>query len=107
MTTAARENHRAWKLAHVVFDQHDGIDLEGLRWNVLTVYREKMQENAAEFRKIAAHLRAGNSFPLFAEGEGGARAADRLAEQFERQDADAARLVEKLADWLDAEEEDS
>lgn len=108
MTTAeqARENHRAWKLAHVVFDEHDGIGLETLRWNVLTIYRERMQGNAKELRQIAAALRAGEPVPMFAEGESGARAADRLAEQFERQDASAERFIEKLGDWLDAEYDD-
>lgn len=43
------------------------------------------------FVKLAADLRAGGEHPMFARGEAGARAADRLAEQFRHQE-DARKL---------------
>ena len=64
--------------------------------NALGVAAERFTESAAEFHKLAAHLRAGGEFPMFAPGEAGARAADRLAEQFESQTKNASSLRDRI-----------
>ncbi len=53
-------------------------------------------ENKKVMLNIASILRDGGEAPMFASGETGARAADRLAEQFDRQHDDADKLLEKL-----------
>lgn len=64
-----------------------GSDVEG----ALSVAAARYDEDAEVFRQVSKTLRAGGPPPaMFAPGEAGARAADRLAEQFTHQ-AKAAR----------------
>lgn len=65
--------------------------------SALTLAAEKYDENAAVFVKLAADLRAGGEHPMFARGEAGARAADRLADQFRHQAKDARKMRETIA----------
>jgi hypothetical protein len=61
---------------------------EDERWtvlNALTTAREVYKGHAALMRDQAARLRRGEVIGLWAEGEAGAVAADRMAEQFESQ----------------------
>jgi hypothetical protein len=64
--------------------------------SALHLAARQYRESAAEFAKVAAHVRAGNAFSMFAEGEPGALAADRLAEQFTSQAEDATALAERF-----------
>ena len=63
----------------------------------LRIAADKFERDAALGRETAAVLRAGEKIPMFAEGEAGARAAEALAEQFERQ----VRETRSLADRID------
>lgn len=66
--------------------------------NGLSIAAEKFGEHADMFRQIAASIRAGEEVSMFAEGEAGAVAADRLAEQFDRQHKDTRLLAELFMD---------
>ncbi len=65
-------------------------------WNALRLASQQYEESAAEFRKLAALLRRGESYPMFADGEPGALAADRLAAQFDRQLKDSQELIDRF-----------
>ena len=62
----------------------------------LSVAAERYDADAAEFGKLAKHLREGKTFPMFAEGAPGARAADCVQEQFERQARDARAVANRI-----------
>lgn len=62
--------------------------------NCFRVAAERFAEHGQEFAKVARYIRAGNHYPMFAEGEVGAVAADRLAEQFGQQAQQARQLAE-------------
>lgn len=62
--------------------------------NVCHVAAERFKEDAAEFRKVATHLKNGGSLPMWARGEAGVHAAERLVAQFEKQEAEARELME-------------
>lgn len=54
------------------------------------------QYEKSEFVKLAEYIRAGNDYPMFAKGEPGAIAADRLSRQFSLQAEDARKLSERI-----------
>ncbi len=64
--------------------------------NMMTTAKEEYQKHADTFRQQAAAIRGGAPGGFFADGEPGARAADRLAEQFDRQVVDAQKLIDAL-----------
>lgn len=66
--------------------------------NGLYVAASEFDKHVAECRAMAQRLRDGETFPLWAAGELGAIAAERTAEQFEKQAADSRRLVEELTE---------
>jgi hypothetical protein len=72
--------------------------------NALRVTREEYGKYAATFREQAHACRSGSPTGMFAEGEDGARAADRLAEQFDRQVAEV-EAIETLIEESHEEED--
>jgi hypothetical protein len=64
--------------------------------NALHVAAERFDESVKEFEKLAAFLREGGKYPMFAPGEDGARAADALAEQFRAQAEDSRDVFDKI-----------
>ena len=66
--------------------------------NALRVAAEQFDKDAAEFKKTAAYIRAGNDFPMFAKGEDGAVAAERLEAQFVRQAKEAREMLAMAED---------
>ena len=62
--------------------------------NGLSIVAKEFDHHVEEFREIAKALRSGEQVALFAPGENGAKAADRLAEQFTQQRDDSRRLAE-------------
>ena len=64
--------------------------------NALRVAADRFRQDAKDLRNIAAELRAGKPIGMFANGESGARGADRLAEQFERQEKDSLELYQRF-----------
>jgi len=70
-------------------------DADTLR-NALRVARECFVDDAKVMRQQAAALRAGAPGGLFADGEPGALACDRLAAQFDRQIANTDELIDAL-----------
>lgn len=66
--------------------------------NALTVSAQRFDEDAEQFREVAKALRAGEKVAMFADGEPGARAADRLTTQFVQQAADTRALLEMVQD---------
>lgn len=79
---------------------------EGLITNALRVAAEQFDADAEEFAKVAAYIRAGNNYPMFAPGEAGAVAADRLEAQFKRQRDESLNLLARI-NGDDEDEEDS
>lgn len=59
---------------------------------------EAAADNHAHMVGLASHLRNGNSVPMFADGEDGARAADLLADNFYRGRQRLIELKERLID---------
>lgn len=66
--------------------------------NGMRVAAEQFDKHAAEFEHIAKVLRAGGKVPMFADGEGGARAADTLRIQFRNQAEEARRIMQMFGD---------
>ena len=64
--------------------------------NGLSVAAERFDEHVKQFTAIAAELRAGKANGFFAPGEAGARAAERLAKQFESQAIESRAIIEGL-----------
>ena len=64
--------------------------------NAMTVAAERFDENVKLFTGIAADLRAGKSNGFFVPGELGARAAERIAKQFESQAIETRAFIERL-----------
>lgn len=62
----------------------------------LIAYRERMQSHQKNMAEVAAALREGETVPLFAEGENGARAADHMVQDFVRTEQRIVDLLEKL-----------
>lgn len=58
----------------------------------------KADEDMAMFRNIASSLRSGNKVAMFADGEAGAIAADRLADDAEERLAALIELVDQMQD---------
>jgi alkylation response protein AidB-like acyl-CoA dehydrogenase len=85
-----------------VFKDYDRIagltssGIEVLIFNILPVYIERMYEDEEQMRQIAEAIRQGQKVPLFALGEAGASAADRLAQQFASQRERAEQLRSRL-----------
>ena len=77
-----------------MFERHEMFTIEG----ALSVALEEYKKNREQFLALADRLRAGESFPLFADGEDGARAAERLAQRFEQQHDSCVELLEVMAD---------
>lgn len=65
-------------------------------WNALSIAARTFEEDIANLRKVADELRAGGEVTMFARGESGARAADRLIAQFEQQLKDTRALIERF-----------
>lgn len=59
---------------------------------------DEYRKASAELSAVADELRAGSSVPPFADGEGGARAAWRLSEQFAQQVLECENLLEVVSD---------
>ncbi len=62
----------------------------------LRIATEKFDEDAKVFRTIAKAIRSGKGHPMFAPGEAGAEAADRLAEDFERSATDTCAVNDRI-----------
>jgi len=75
--------------------------------NALRVARDRFIEDAKVMRDQAAALRAGQPGGLFADGEPGARAADRLAAQFDRQVKETEALIDLVEGVEDDGEDDN
>jgi hypothetical protein len=58
---------------------------ESIGYHVRGIYNERMAEHERDMRDVATALREGQEVAMFASGEGGARAADQLADTFKRQ----------------------
>ena len=59
----------------------------------LQMARSQFLKDHMEFLKLAEHIRGGGEYPMFAPGEAGARAAERLSQQFALQANDCLRLL--------------
>ena len=68
--------------------------------NALRVAFDHYGKASEEFAEVARALRAGDEVPMFASGEAGAVAADRLREQFESQRDDCDALLDILHDGV-------
>lgn len=68
--------------------------------NALQVAFDHYGKASEEFASVADALRAGADVPMFASGEAGAVAADRLRDQFESQRDDCEALLEILHDGV-------
>ncbi len=77
---------------YVVQNEHE----EHVITNALQVAAERFDDDAKQFRNLAAYLRAGNEYPMFAPGEQGAVVAERTAEQFERQAKESRELWDRI-----------
>jgi hypothetical protein len=77
---------------------HDFSEESSAITNALNIAREKFDEHAKTMHEIASALRNGQEVAMFAPGEGGAIAADRLAAQFERQSEEARTLYHLLSE---------
>lgn len=66
--------------------------------NALMVAAERFDGHVKDFTELAAQLRAGFTLPLWAQGEIGAIAAERMATQFQRQAADTRRIIERIVE---------
>lgn len=77
---------------------HEALDMQerSTIWSALSLAAGQYDESAGEFHRLAAALRRGESFPMFADGEPGALGAERLAAQFEMQAKDARALIDKF-----------
>jgi len=64
--------------------------------NALGVAAERFDEHVASFRTLAEQLRAGGTMPLWAEGEMGAIAAERMATQFQLQAEKLRGLISRV-----------
>jgi hypothetical protein len=64
----------------------------------LRVALDEFRKSAGELSAVADELRSGSSIPPFADGEGGARAAWRLSEQFAQQAQECENLLEVVSD---------
>jgi hypothetical protein len=81
------------------FDTHE-MDILG---NALHVAARKYRQDQENMVQIATAIRQGQTVPMFAEGENGVRAADRLANQFSRQVEDVEAILQRMeteADWF-------
>jgi|GEM_PF-6743166 len=72
--------------------------------HALEVAANRLNDDAKEFEKLAAHLRAGNSYPMFADGEPGAIAAERIAQQFKKQAAECRAVLNNMEESEEDEE---
>lgn len=70
--------------------------------HALQIAARTFREDQSNMEKVAVAIRAGQAVPMFAEGENGAVAADRLAGQFYRQATDC----EDLLDVIEEDDED-
>jgi hypothetical protein len=59
----------------------------------LQMARSQFLKDHMEFLKLAEYIRGGGEYPMFAPGENGAKAAERLAGQFALQANDCLRLL--------------
>lgn len=75
----------------------NGDEWETIR-HALDVAGNRYAEDAKVLRQSAEAIRAGETVFPFAPGEDGARAADRLADQFERQKREVDELIERIDD---------
>lgn len=73
-------------------DQHE----TQLVLRMAKAFEDRTRQDADHMRQAAAVLRQGGQVPLFAEGESGAIAADRLAEDFERTLEDVGALRSRI-----------
>lgn len=60
----------------------------------LRLAAEQFDKDAAAFAEVSAHIRNGGVFPMFATGDDGAVAADRLEVQFGRLAREARELLD-------------
>ena len=73
-------------------DQHEAQ----LVLRMTNAFEDRIRQDAHHMRQAAAVLRQGGQVPLFTEGEAGAIAAERLAEDFERTLEDARGLRTRI-----------
>lgn len=64
--------------------------------NALSHISDSRQESSYLFDNMAVELRKGNSIPMWADGESGAIAAERMAEEFRRQSRSATDLINRI-----------
>ena len=57
---------------------------------------DSREESSYLFDNMAVELRKGNSVPMWADGESGAIAAERMAEEFRRQSRAAIDLINRI-----------
>lgn len=73
------------------------LDVESVG-HVFQSHYWSVRDHGKTFRSIAATLRDGGTVDGWADGENGARTADRIAENFERQAEVLEELHEVMAD---------
>lgn len=79
-------------------EQHQWLD-NGEETTITTALRlaaDKYHEHCSEIEKVKAALEDGESVAMWAPGESGVRAAQRLMDQFHQQENDARKLLAKL-----------
>ena len=64
----------------------------------LNLAGEQYAKHEEEFLDIASYIRAGNEYDFFAPGEAGAKAAEKMAEDFKSQAEDCEKLEALLED---------
>lgn len=83
--TRDEESARQASLRQRAIEEHFTHQQRSTIANACRVALEAFRGDVKTLREVAAAIRRGETSPMFAEGEPGAKAVDRLAEQFERQ----------------------
>ena len=72
-----------------------------LTHEALFMFHNQLGADVKHMERISQALRDGESVPMFADGEDGAVAADRMREDLDRKREDVERLMDKIRDRFD------